>query len=520
MKLLNCLTVVCILAIAQNCKSQTNALLNVNNVHSVFNAAGDLYSSPPVFSNSILAPSSNPAPLFSLGQLWIGGLDQMGQLHIAAQNYRQTGSDFWPGPLDTVTAMIDSVASSSQWNRVWEISKSTIDSFRLGLFTQVPTSILDWPAHGDPAYGQAFNLAPFSDQNQNGIYEPAFGDFPLIRGDEAVYFIYNDHLENAAHSNSGGTPLGVEIHGMAYAFNCQTDSVLMNTIFIHYTFINRSTFDYSNCFVGHWLDIDLSMNDLVGSDSINNLFYYYGTGSDAIGFTFLNKPMTNTMTYSNNFTTIGNPLTANQHYIYMASYFADSTHLTYGGSGYGGNSFVDHAFTGDPFTGAGWVDSLVAMPNDKRGLGSYGNFALPAGDTLILDLALIHARDYSGSNPYYSTQILRNRAHLLQQYYDGDSAICGSLTSNHIDVLQLAPIRIYPNPSSDQIQVEYSPESWQSSQLEIVGMNGKTVASYQLSPQQYVHTIRIADLSNGIYMLRLIEDGEQVASERLVITRD
>src|SRR5262245_33435069 len=31
--------------------------------------------------------------------IWIGGFDAQGLLHVSANTYRQTGSDFWPGPL-------------------------------------------------------------------------------------------------------------------------------------------------------------------------------------------------------------------------------------------------------------------------------------------------------------------------------------------------------------------------------------------------------------------------------------
>ena len=35
------------------------------------------------------------------GAIWIGGKDAAGNLKVAAQTYRQSGSDFWPGPVDT-----------------------------------------------------------------------------------------------------------------------------------------------------------------------------------------------------------------------------------------------------------------------------------------------------------------------------------------------------------------------------------------------------------------------------------
>ena len=36
------------------------------------------------------------------GALWIGGYDDNGQLKVAGQTYRQSGTDYWPGPLDNV----------------------------------------------------------------------------------------------------------------------------------------------------------------------------------------------------------------------------------------------------------------------------------------------------------------------------------------------------------------------------------------------------------------------------------
>ena len=60
----------------------------------------------------------------------MGGLDDQGDLHIAAQSYRQSGDDYWPGPLDTLSGLADSV-SNSIYDNVWKIDKSTIDTFRL-----------------------------------------------------------------------------------------------------------------------------------------------------------------------------------------------------------------------------------------------------------------------------------------------------------------------------------------------------------------------------------------------------
>ncbi|MBK9781978.1 MAG: hypothetical protein IPP55_18365 [Anaerolineales bacterium] len=41
------------------------------------------------------------------GAIWIGGLEAgSNNLKVAAQTYRQSGSDFWPGPIDRTTVSI------------------------------------------------------------------------------------------------------------------------------------------------------------------------------------------------------------------------------------------------------------------------------------------------------------------------------------------------------------------------------------------------------------------------------
>ena len=34
------------------------------------------------------------------GAIWMGGLDDSKTLRVAANTYRQSGADFWPGPLE------------------------------------------------------------------------------------------------------------------------------------------------------------------------------------------------------------------------------------------------------------------------------------------------------------------------------------------------------------------------------------------------------------------------------------
>jgi hypothetical protein len=118
--------------------------------------------------------------------LWIGGLDAGGQLHGGAQTYRQAGVDFWPGPLDTITASIDT-ATSRNYDKIWKVSYTDINNFITAYNTGsivATEDMMTWPAHGTG--NNSRNLAPFVDHNGDGLYNPNDGDYPKIKGDQAL----------------------------------------------------------------------------------------------------------------------------------------------------------------------------------------------------------------------------------------------------------------------------------------------------------------------------------------------
>jgi len=115
------------------------------------------------------------------------------------------------------------------------------------------------------------------------FYTPSLGDYPAIRGDQAIFFIMNDDLEK--HTESKGVPLGVEILGMVYAYS-STDSALNNTIFLSYVLRNKSTTNYKDFYFGFWCDYDIGFakDDYVGCDTLLNLgFGYNGKEIDGNG---------------------------------------------------------------------------------------------------------------------------------------------------------------------------------------------------------------------------------------------
>ncbi|MCK4570214.1 MAG: hypothetical protein KAT76_07980, partial [Bacteroidales bacterium] len=262
--------------------------LNVNNINAGFNASGFQFSrideildvGITKYKPHFEAPKGGGKHTIFSNTLWIGGIDDGGQLHLAADKYRQLGYDFQPGPV--FSGIYDS-AFFRKWNRIWKLNKEEI-SYHLNNWWKEGYEPIEpintWPGNGD-GNGMSEQLAPYFDQDGNGIYDPVNGDYPLIRGDQCLYFITNDVKY---HGETQGAPMLVEIHGMAYAYDTPDDSILDNTIFIHYDLINRSENTYYDTYFGFYTDFALGYDwdDRVGSHVMGNSFYVYN-GEDPDG---------------------------------------------------------------------------------------------------------------------------------------------------------------------------------------------------------------------------------------------
>ncbi len=240
--------------------------------------------------------NQNSSPLFA-ASMWMGGYNN-GQLHMSAMTYRQSGVDFWSGPLDTLS---DSTLylwgnlynpNTSPNRPVWKINRYDVANFiynwnagnvQNGTFLP-PPNFLSWPGNGTGNY--AHNLAPYVDVNGNNIYDPMQGgDYPLIKGDQMIWWVFNDNA--AAHAESGGKAFGAEIHASAYAYVCpniaDSNRALNYTTFYNYKIYNRSSKQYDTTFVGLWIDADLGnyQDDYIGCDVMNNYgFIYNGDNYD------------------------------------------------------------------------------------------------------------------------------------------------------------------------------------------------------------------------------------------------
>lgn len=288
--------------------------LEFNNVRALIHTGGNLWQiSGQNFSQYEVPKGSGIMALFT-SALWLGGIDFNGQLKIAAVRYRN-GQDYWTGPLTTTGEAEITPEVCEEYDRHFVISQDEVREFdawfKAGLFdaengtsTQedefgdyiIPESILEWPAHGNPDLNQDFYLAPFYDRDENGIYEPEQGDYPLydiekeidcktnravtLYGDQTIWWVMND--KGNIHTETGADPLGMEIRCQAFAFATNDD--INNMTFYNYELVNRSTQTLYDTYFGVFIDGALGgpNDDYVGCDVSRGLGYTYnGNAYDA-----------------------------------------------------------------------------------------------------------------------------------------------------------------------------------------------------------------------------------------------
>ena len=461
--------------------AQSSAELSVNNVRTIIYSGSDMwwdlfgggnawYLVPKVEDRSKGA-SSNFA-----GNVWFGGLDLGGQLKIAAQTYRQSGVDFWTGPLSTLDAST-TADQCQKYDKIFKLTREEVDAFVLsgGPATQ---NIKNWPGNGDISLNHDPNLAPYVDKDGSGTYEPEAGDYPYydvyndglkdnlgvckarVFGDETLWWVYNDNGNN--HISTGGKAIGMEIRAQAFAF--KTTDEINNMTFYNYQLINRSSFPLVNTYMTVWTDADLGyyLDDYIGCDVKRGLGYIYnatpndptvsgtvgyGAYVPALGCDFFQGPintsdgvdndndgsvdelgeqmgMTKFLYFNNSFPGVPlqttDPQNAAQYYQYMTGFWRDGTPFTCGGNGYGGSIPTSYVYPADTYTtgpcgSTPWSES--STPGDRRFMQSSGPFELQPGAVNFITVGLPWARTTS-TDPKASVPLLKIADDKAQALFD------------------------------------------------------------------------------------------------------
>lgn len=510
-----------------NAFSQSSvSFLDFNNVSAKLTNSGVLFQNNVQGLPSYEVPKNSGLNVIYSSSFWIGATDSQGDLHLAAMRFSGFGQDYFPGPYSATNSYNDSVYIQKYNQSIWTVTQSEIDSHIINYlspgYTPVP-SLANWPGNGDVNLGVVSNLAPFVDINSDNIYNPMDGDYPDIRGDISSYIILND--AKSSHTFSGGTPLEIELHLMAYQY--VGANFLDTTTFLNVRIFNRGNQQFSTVKFGFNVDgeIGYSNDDYFGCAPNKDMMYFYnGDNSDnnyginppAVGIVSLLKPMVSCGYYIGNYSyPYSDPAVAAEYWNYMSAKWANGPPWTMGGMGYptspGGTTIpTNYMFDGNPATGSGWTELTNNNPaGDRRGIMVMESTALFPNEMTCYDMAIIYSR--SGGDNLQNVQTLIETADSVKQFYLNQTTYnCFQVTAIMNEINQDS-LTIFPNPSNGEIIIENLDEMAKNYLVELIDNNGNLVFKTELDTNKLK-----LDLPNGLYFLKL-SDGEQIHLKKIII---
>lgn len=450
--------------------------------------------------------------------LWLAAKTSSGDTLLAAQTYRQRGTDFWPGPVGSSTAQMN------YWNRHFKVTKAEIDGF-IANPTAVPNSILNWPAKNNPFNPNVGdqNLAPFFDANCNGSYNPTDGDYPAIKGDQAIWWIFNDAY--SAHTETQALTLNAEVQCMAYAFE---DPTLEYQTYYDVWISNKSTQTWIDFQPSIFSDPDLGFygDDYIGCDSINNFaFCYNGDDFDGDSATplpnsyILDLPLIqmkygstiglkSTMYFNNSFSTTGNPNGYNDYYQYMNARWKDDTHLTEGGYGYLGSLITNYIYSGNPSDIDEWSEcSEFEPPSDRRLLQNLSKFStINPGNIAFFNFAIIFKPNAGNC---FDKSILQPGNIIADSVLSLQYQTCPSGIEDATTPL----FTLSPNPAPDHSSATIN--SLQIIRLcKIYDYKGSLL--FQLYPNSSTFEVPL-NLNAGLYFISLTTNDQTLKSQKIIV---
>lgn len=486
-----------------------NFTLGLNNAAAVVNDGGVFFNNESVSTPGCEIPQgSQTHPIYAMA-FWYAGIDANGQLKLSAQKY-QNLTDQFKGPL----SIDGSATSTNSWNNaLFPVTKDEIlyhqtNFSNLGYVT--PQSILNWPAHGDVSLNQDFYLAPFIDIDQNGLYEPSNGDYPCIRGDQAVYVIMND--KGGIHTSSGGDAIGIEMHYLFYEYLTVDD--INNTTFVYGKVINRGTQTLNDFKVSAYLDGDVGFygDDYFGSDSSRNLMYFYNADnyddpSNGVAGYQLSPPSAGILSLTHDFESIGlvedQVSTAPAYWNAMNAKSANGMFWTHPNS----SNPVNFMYPSDP-SNVSQANSEVAHanpPGERKGVATIDFGTLTPNTAVEFDMAVVYSR--GGLNNIENAVGIKSVADNVQAFFDSTTQN-DCIQTNTAPVSELTPIdfAIYPNPSNGELTLSLGSQ-FSNADVEIFDISGRSVLETLklTSPET---TIRLIQPS-GVYIVHLNLDGQK-----------
>jgi len=520
------------LILVQNFAQVNYTVLDYNQTSGILANNGILFNNLAQNVSGYEVPKGSGIKAIYATSFWFGATDGSGMLKTACGRYG-SGQDFFPGPYSSLNMYSNPSYQGEYFPGFWTVTKAEIDN-HIANYSNVgyvmPASIADWPGNGYFALGTSQNLAPFVDLNGDNIYSPQNGDYPLIRGDKATYIIMNDAA--GIHTESGGDPLFIEIHVMAYQF--ASTNFIDTTTFLNLRVFNKSGLNYSNFKTAFYMDADIGnyTDDFVGCDSSKNLIYTYngdnfdqdnggalgyGSNPPCLGVVSLNNAMNASGYYTSSSSyPHSDPQTAMEYWNYMNASWANGYEWFYGGMGYTGSPGVTSAptnfmFSGNPYTGVGWSEvTNNNPPGDRRNFMVLDSVNLNPGQESCFDLAILYSKV---GNNLENVQSIIDLADSVQLFFDNQIEFNCEQVIAGLSSQEMNQLSIYPNPGNGEFTI-VPDENWAEFSVEIKDMSGRVVYKTEQKTTSKLK-IHLTGLT-GVFIVT-VNSNDQGYSSKLII---
>jgi hypothetical protein len=547
---------------AQDCaggKSRQD-MRGVNAMRAAFLNGGDMFWDLADAQFGLEAQGNRPfTNTIFAGGLWMGGKDQLGNLKLAASNYRTatTNIDYTPGLLNNG---LTNAATCLKWDKHWVVTRADIDKHvsqlnRLGRIVDTVASIFSWPGRNNSFFSKFNNFelpvnqsfAPFFDKNGDGNYTPQSGDYPLpenVKPEAAPthinWCIFNDY--GSVHTASRGSGIQAEVQQTAWAYGGY-GSLVDSCVFTSHKIIYKGLTPIDSFYVGLWIDFDLGcyQDDFVGSLPASNAFYVYNRDSvdkasclpgTSVSFatnppvqavSFLNKPLSKFIhIYSPSFgmptPQQAEPSAAFEFYNLLKGFWRDGTPLTASKLGYnpGATNTTNFAFPGLPTDTTKWSmyeeNRRSAIPAyDVKGLGSTYIGRLNPSDTVRLDVAYSLHRNPNGSNLKNIGVMVDGLPKIQSLYQSQFMPLARAVPTEETNIL--SDIKIYPNPTNNELWIESGNKEIE--QIAIYNTFGQLMR-IEKPNKNTKSAIDVKALMNGFYFVEIKIDGKTI-SRKIVI---
>lgn len=420
---------------------------------------------------------------------------------VSVIQYRQEGSDFSPGPVRTSQPEFDSTIAS-EYNKIWRMDREMVEEFKLKYkdpnYT-IPQAILDWPAN--KTTNNFVAMAPFVDADLDGIYNPLKGDYPLIKGDRMLWWVFNDLIE---HTESKSAPIMLQISASCYAFRNvklnpgDTDYVINRTLFFRYQIVNVGYNILENFKVGIFTDPDIGLyiDDKASCDSANSIGYAFNTDNfdegpfglgknpPVVACKFLNKKMKYFVT-QNSMTNVSGRNAREFSALLNNKYVLGDSVRSFPNAY--SNPFRPCQYSG----GSALSDARFLM------VGELGLYAPGTSDVIEWAYSVF----YDPNVDYLTQNCMEPLSSMLrvQNWYDNNSFPSYANWSSNLTSVRSFDLKIYPNPSKGLVNIDSEVEI---ESVVLMDVSGKEIMSIESDSQELSFPLPV--LATGVYILKVI----------------